>query len=93
MLASGLSSRRAAYALGLVPAACLALLGAAAAARGFAQGTWLPVWYRAALAAALLLSAFPAVAAAGGGMYTKKKSARPAARPVKRGLPRARMAS
>jgi len=93
MLASGLSSRRAAYALALVPAAGLALLGAAAAARGFAQGTWLPVWYRSALAAALLLSAFPAVAPAGSGMNTKKKSPRPAARPAKRGLPRARMAS
>ena len=67
------------------------LLGAAAWARGFTHGTWLPLWYRGALVAALLLSAFPAVAAAGGGV--KKKSARPAARPVKRGLPRTRIAS
>jgi len=71
----------------------LALLGAVAAARGFAQGTWLPVWYRSAPAAAMLRSAFPAVAPAGSGMNTKKKSPRPAARPAKRGLPRARMAS
>jgi hypothetical protein len=91
VLVTGLSSRRAAWGLSLLPAVCLLLLGAAAWARGFTHGTWLPLWYRAVLVAALLVSAFPAVAAAGGGV--KKKSARPAARPAKRGLPRARIAS
>jgi hypothetical protein len=90
VLVTGLSSRRTAWGLSLLPAVALLLLGAAAWARGFTHGTWLPLWYRAALVAALLLSAFPAVAAGGG---IKKKSARAAARPVKRGLPRARIAS
>jgi hypothetical protein len=87
---TGLSPRRAAWGLSLLPAMALVLLGAAAWARGFTNGIWLPVWYRGALAAALVLSAFPAVPAAGRSL---KKSPRPAARPVKRGLPRTRIAS
>jgi hypothetical protein len=91
VLVTGLSSRRVVWGLSLLPAVLLVLLGAAAWARGFTHGTWLPLWYRGALVGALLLSAFPAVAAAGGAM--KKKSPRPAARTVKRGLPRTRIAS
>jgi hypothetical protein len=90
VLVTGLSSRRAAWGLSLLPGVALVLLGAAAWARGFTHGTWLPLWYRAALAAALLLTALPAVAAAG---RASKKSPRPAARPARRGLPRTRIAS
>jgi hypothetical protein len=91
VLVSGLSPRRPAWGLALLPAAGLVGIGAAAWARGFSHGTWLPLWYRGALVAALLLSAFPAVAAASGGI--RKKSARPAARPARRGLPGTRVAS
>ncbi|HEU0105146.1 MAG TPA: M28 family peptidase, partial [Vicinamibacteria bacterium] len=91
VLVSGLSPRRSAWGLALLPAAGLVAIGAAAWSRGFSHGTWLPLWYRGALVAALLLSAFPAVAAASGGM--RKKSARPAARLARRGLPGTRVAS
>ena len=90
VLVTGLSSRRAAWGLSILPAVALVLLGAAAWARGFTHGTWLPSWYGVALAAALVLTALPAVAAAG---RVSKKSARPAARPARRGLPRTRIAS
>jgi hypothetical protein len=93
VLLTGLSPSRLAYALSLLPAAALALLGAAAWARGFTQGTWLPLWYRVALFAALVLSALPAASAAGSGLKKGAKGARPAARPAKRGLPRTRLAS
>ena len=62
---TGLFPRRLAYGLSLLPAVALALLGAAAWARGFTHGTWLPLWYRAALFAALVLTALPAVAGTG----------------------------
>jgi hypothetical protein len=90
VLLTGLSPRRATWALSLLPALALVVLGAAAWARGFTHGTWLPIWYRAGLVGVLLLSAFPAIPAPGHGL---KKSVRPAARPARRGLPRTRIAS
>ena len=66
------------------------LLGAAAFARGYAHGSWLPMWYRAGLVAALLLAAVPAFAVGG---RAAKGGFRPAARTSRRGLPRARAAS
>jgi len=93
VLMTGLSPSRLAYGLSLLPAMALALLGSAAWARGFTQGTWLPLWYRAALFAALVLSALPAASAAGRGLRNGARGARSAARSVKRGLPRTRLAS
>jgi len=90
VLVTGLSARRAAWAMSILPAALLLLLGAAAWARGFTHGTWLPLWYRGALVAALVMTALPAVAGTG---RVARKSPRPAARPARRGLPRTRIAS
>jgi hypothetical protein len=65
VLLTGISPRRAAFLVSLLPALSLLLLGAAAWGRGFVQGTWLPAWYVGALVAALALCAYPVVPAAG----------------------------
>ncbi|HEY8147784.1 MAG TPA: M28 family metallopeptidase [Vicinamibacteria bacterium] len=91
VLVTGLSSRRPAWGLSLLPAVALIGLGAAAWARGFAHGTWLPLWYRGALVAALLLSAVPAVSAAPG--RSVRNGARLGGRSARRGLSRVRAAS
>jgi len=62
---TGLSPRRAALMLSLLPGAAMGLLGAVAWGRGMVQGTWLPAWYLGALVAALALCAYPVVPAAG----------------------------
>jgi hypothetical protein len=90
VLVTGLSARRPAWGLALLPAAGLVAIGAAAWARGFAQGTWLPLWYRGAVVAALFLSAIPAVPAPGRSL---RNGARLSRRHLRRGLPRTRAAS
>jgi hypothetical protein len=89
VLVTGLSPRRGALGLALLPALALGALGAAAWIRGFTQGTWLPLWERAAILAVLLLSAVPVVPAAGRGFRNGARFARRASR---HGLPRARIA-
>jgi hypothetical protein len=90
VLVTGLSARRPAWGLALLPAAGLVAIGAAAWARGFAQGTWLPLWYRGAVVAALFLSAIPVVPAPGRSL---RNGARLSRRHLRRGLPRTRAAS
>lgn len=65
VLVTGISPRRGALIVSLLPAAAMGLLGAVAWGRGFVQGTWLPTWYLGALVAALALCAYPVVPAAG----------------------------
>jgi hypothetical protein len=91
VLVTGLSPRRPAWGLALLPAAGLVAIGAVAWARGFAHGTWLPLWYRGALVVALLLSAVPAVSAAPG--RSVRNGARVGGRSARRGLSRVRAAS
>jgi len=88
---TGLSPRRPAWGLALLPAAGLVAMGVVAGSRGFAHGTWLPLWYRGALVAALLLSAVPAVSAAPG--RSVRNGARLGGRSARRGLSRMRAAS
>jgi len=87
---SGLTPRRGPFAAALLPAIAVVLLGAAAYARGYAHGTWLPMWYRAGLVAVLVLSAVPAFAVGG---RAARGGSRPSPRPARRGLARARAAS
>jgi hypothetical protein len=91
VLVTGFSPRRAAWGLALIPAAGLVAIGAVAWARGLAHGTWLPLWYRGALVAALVLSAVPAVSAAPG--RSLRNGARLGGRSTRRGLSRVRAAS
>ena len=65
VLITGISPRRGALIVSLLPAAAMGLLGAVAWGRGFVQGTWLSAWYLGALAVALALCAYPVVPAAG----------------------------
>jgi aminopeptidase YwaD len=65
VLITGLSARRAALLVSLLPALALGLLGTVAWGRGFVHGTWLPAWYLGAMAAALALCAYPVVPAPG----------------------------
>jgi hypothetical protein len=65
VLASGLSRRRVVLSLALLPGLALLALAAAAWARGFAHGTWIPAWQLAAVTAVLALSAVPVVPATG----------------------------
>ncbi len=88
VLVTGLTPRRAAVGLAMVPVVALVVLGAAAWARGFAHGSWLPLWYRAALAASLVLAAVPVFPATGRSARAGSRGPRPA----RRGLPRARAA-
>ncbi|HEV7502744.1 MAG TPA: hypothetical protein VGQ33_22155, partial [Vicinamibacteria bacterium] len=89
VLVTGLWRSRAAFGLSLLPALALVALGAAAWARGFLEGTWLPLWYRAALVAAVLCAAVPVTPAAGRAL----KAGRAPKRAGRRGLPRARAAN
>lgn len=87
---TGLSPRRAALVASLLPAAALVALGGAAWWRGFVEGTWLPSWYIGAMAAALLLAAYPVVPAAGRAL---RSGGVRSARMPRRGLARVRAAS
>lgn len=89
VVVTAFSRHRAALAVSLLPALALVALGGAAWARGFTEGTWLPLWYRAALVGAALLAAVPVVPAAGRALRAGR-APRGAAR---RGLARARAAS
>ncbi|HUG53569.1 MAG TPA: M28 family peptidase, partial [Vicinamibacteria bacterium] len=84
VLVTGLSGRRAALALALLPALALGALGAVAAARGFLGGVWLGPWPLAALGLVLALSAVP-VSRDGG--PRRRSGARPGGRVARRGLP------
>jgi hypothetical protein len=81
VLVTGLSPRRLPYGLSLLPAIALALLSAAAWARGFTGGSWLPLWYRASLVAVAALCAMPAASPA-------RNGARRDGHPVRRRFPR-----
>lgn len=88
VLVTGLWRQRAAFGLSLLPALALIALGAAAWARGLVEGTWLPLWYRAALVVAVLCAAVPVAPAAGRAL----KAGRGPKGSARRGLPRARTA-
>lgn len=65
VLVTGISPRRGALLVSLLPALALGLLGLVAWGRGLVQGTWLPAWYLGALVAALALCVYPVQPAAG----------------------------